>query len=125
MGGGERLLDAAKLVARDAVRDGCIVRWTEWEKMPHLWMLTCKDWWQATKTVVLWAEACTELVGKGDGLKTEACLIGVDGSKTEIDIRKITSLKRDEIMSGMRKRVEAMKVWTGKKADKGIAKSQL
>lgn len=36
MGGGERLLDAAKVVARDAVRDGCVVRWTEWERMPHL-----------------------------------------------------------------------------------------
>jgi len=32
-----------KVVARDAVRDGCIVKWTEWERMPHLWVLTCKD----------------------------------------------------------------------------------
>lgn len=125
MGGGERLLDAAKVVARDAVRGGCKVKWTEWERMPHLWALTCKDWWQGRKAVELWAEACTELVEKGEGLDVAGFMFSLDGEATSIDVDCLTALTRSEMMSGMRKKVEAMKPWTGRKGVGRVTKSQL
>ncbi len=125
MGGGERLLDAAKVVARDAVRDGCIVQWTEWESMPHLWLQTCKDWWQAAKALELLAETCKELVEKDDGLKVEGSVFRLNGEKTDVEVNGLTTLARSEMMAGMRKKVEAMKVWTGGKRLGRVAKSQL
>ena len=125
MGAGERLLDAAKVVARDAVRDGCIVKWTEWERMPHLWVLTCKDWWQGRKAVELWAEACTELVEKEEGLDFEGSMFSLDGKAIRIEVGYLTALARSEMMSGMRKKVEAMKAWTGRKGVGWMTKSQL
>ena len=115
MGGGERLLDAAKVVARDAVRDGCIVKWTEWEMMPHLWVLTCKDRWQGRKAVELWAEACKELVKKEKCLNLEGFIYGLNREAIHIEVGCLTALTSSKMMIGMRKKVEAMKPWTGGK----------
>ncbi|KAI9812643.1 MAG: hypothetical protein M1827_004632 [Pycnora praestabilis] len=126
MGGGERLLDAAKVVARDAASDGCIVQWTEWERMPHQFVLMCRDWWQGEKAVTLWAENCIKLVGRGGkGLDHGGYRMRVDGMEMEINVEELTSLTRDDIMSGMRRTAEAMKVWTGERQGTSHMKAQL
>lgn len=125
MGGGERLLDAAKVVARDAIRDGSTVQWMEWENMPHLWVLICKDWWQATRAAVQWAKACTEMVQRGTELESGGWRFGVDGRETRVDVEAITTLTKTEVISHMRRSAEAMKVWTGAKAEGWVEKPQL
>ena len=125
MGGGERLLDATEVVALDATRDGCKVQWTEWDKIPHSWVLMCMNWWQAAKAMILWARACTELVERGKYSIGSSNFVHVDERETKVDIEGLTSLTRSDMMSGMQSKAEVMKIWTGGKKISRVTKSQL
>ena len=52
-------------------------------------------------------------------------MFGLDGEAISIEVGCLTALARSEIMSGMRKKVEAMKAWTGGKGVGRMTKSQL
>ncbi|KAI9877448.1 MAG: hypothetical protein M1830_003870 [Pleopsidium flavum] len=125
MGGGERLADAAKVVARDARKDGATVQWVEFESMPHQWVLMFKDWWQGREATKMWAEACRDLVARGKELESRGCIMGVDGREREVDVMTLADLTKEDVMGAMRAKAEGMKIWTGARAASKGAKSQL
>lgn len=73
----------------------------------------------------LWAEACTELVEKKEGMDVEGSMFGLDVAATRVEVGCLTALARTEMMSRMRKKVEAMKAWTGGKGVESKPKPQL
>ena len=128
MGGGEQQSDAAKAVAMTAMHDGCIVQWIEFANMPHEWAFFCKDWWQSQKTIELWAQACTDFVKRAKDLKTKGCVWDIYRKEQAIDIKKLSSLTRDQVVGHMQQKANRLKPWTGKKKIEGhvaAAKSQL
>ena len=125
MGGGERLLDAAKVVARDAANNGCRAQWVEWESMPHLWELMCKDWWQGNETMVQWAQACVKIAHEGSEFGTGGWQVSVDGEEKTVAVEALTTLTRDEMMNHMKRSADVLQVWTGTRVATGTTKSQL
>lgn len=62
---------------------------------------------------------------KEEGLDVKGSMFGLDGEAISIEVDCLTALARSEMMSSMRKKVEAMKAWTGGKGVGRMTKSQL
>lgn len=120
MGGGERLLDSAKIVARDIASEGGVVRWNEVEKMPHLF-LSFQDWWQAKQTVKMWAAACLAMP-KGSMKTSEGVILHVDQSEERVDVLSLTNLVKEDVLRAMRNKAAGMKAWTGSSSGSSQAK---
>jgi hypothetical protein len=115
VGGGERLLDSAKILVRDMLSEGNggRVQWVVMEKMPHLFT-TFQDWWQAKKTTELWVGACKAMV-KGDDFASGGMLYHVDQSEEVVELSTLTKLRKEDVLKAMREKAIRMKVWYGKK----------
>ena len=60
-GGGERLRDGARFLAKNAADQGVIVVWEEYEAMPHLWAILFPKWPHARLCWENCARACVLL----------------------------------------------------------------
>ena len=113
--GQERILDAAKIVAQTAARDGVPVLWNEYERMPHCWISFVPRMPHTTHCYRAWGEACRKL-GEGQEFRTRGRMIYIDSLKeTEVDTRNLISLSPEEAESRIRGKALQMKSWVGKR----------
>ncbi|MCJ1475798.1 hypothetical protein MMC13_004462 [Lambiella insularis] len=118
--GEERLSDAAKVVAQAAVRQGVIVQWEEYKRMPHNWPMLFPRWWQAARCLEHWAAACNLFSGASGLLQNRGESIDWDGRTKEVDVRNLTELTTATVIQCMKAKQETMKPWTGKGATKSM-----
>lgn len=119
-GGGERLLDGAKMVAQRAANDGVVVRWKEYECMPHIWPFVFPAWPQSRHCWGAWAGAC-KLLGSGKLVTSGSGIIKVGSlEEQEIDGRTLTSLTMAEVKACMEDHQKKAQPYTGKISQKSV-----
>lgn len=97
IGSAERNLDAARVVAQTAAKEGVVVLWDEYELMPHNWPMLCKSYPQASKCYETWAGMCSKL-GQGIVMKSTGTLTSWGDLKiTTVDVSQLTPLTREEV----------------------------
>jgi acetyl esterase/lipase len=112
-GGEERCSDPTKVVAQAAARQGVVVRWEQYEAMPHIWMMLVKNWWQSMMVGRHWAETCQSFA-TGKELESKGQLIDLGKGELEVDVMTLTDLSPEGAESLMNQRVVSMKPWIGK-----------
>ena len=115
IGGGERCSDSARVVAQAAARQGVMVKWEEYEAMPHIWVMLVKRWWQSSTAIKHWAEAC-QTFASSKREKGTACVIGLDGKTRSLDLTALTQINPRKAESLIREEAAKMTPWTGPKA---------
>jgi len=104
----ERLLDSARLIAQTAARQGVVVRWEQFERMPHIWPMIFRFWPQTALAVRKWAKACADFVG-GKAGETSGMMVRLEGLREEkVDVQCLTDLTCEEMEMRMR---EAIRVY--------------
>ncbi|KAF2233958.1 hypothetical protein EV356DRAFT_502892 [Viridothelium virens] len=122
-GGGERLLDVAKVLARDVKDQSGFVEYVQYDGMPHLWPFVFKGWWQSRNVTGRWGEACVRLSRqslhhKSTELGDENCMavvVGVDGRTKSLEWKSFSTPVWKQIVELMETKAAAMKVYEGQK----------
>lgn len=115
--GEERLSDGVKVLAQTAATQGVTVRWEEFKAMPHNWPMLFLGWWQSTRCIEHWAEACV-LFSHGEHIGNRAEEVDTEGQVKEVDIRELTELGPQEAEKFMRAKQASSRPWTGGQAVK-------
>ncbi|KAI9683715.1 MAG: hypothetical protein M1822_005905 [Bathelium mastoideum] len=115
VGGGERLIDAARILARDVKNTGGWVQWTEYEQMPHLWPMAFKNWWQSKDAMKRWADACSRMWnGQVNGTREiEAKVLTVSGEEKAFGWDDTAAPDHERVLDILKKTAATMKVYTG------------
>ncbi|KAL8768876.1 MAG: hypothetical protein Q9203_004809 [Teloschistes exilis] len=120
LGGGERLLDGTRLVAQGAANDGVVVRWKEYECMPHIWPFVFPTWRQSRHCWEAWAKAC-KLLGSGWLVTSRATHIKKDSlEEQDIDGCALTSLSMAEARACMENHQKNARPYTGKNSQMSV-----
>ena len=117
VGGAEGVVDGARILARDVIACGGKVEWREYERMPHLWALVFKGWWQSRDVMERWASACAERAGEGfqEQARDKAHVLGVDGKEQDLDWAEIGAPGHREVLEQLEKAAAGMEVYEGQK----------
>ncbi|KAI9658027.1 MAG: hypothetical protein M1821_002687 [Bathelium mastoideum] len=115
VGGGERLIDAARILARDVKNTGGWVQWAEYEQMPHLWPMAFKNWWQSNDAMKRWADACSSMwSGQVNGTgEIEAKILTVSGEEKAFEWDDTAAPDHESVLDTLKKTAATMKVYTG------------
>jgi len=117
----ERLLDSARLIAQTAARQGVVVRWEQFERMPHIWPMIFRFWPQTGLAVRKWAKACADFAGGRIG-ETKGTTVRVEGLREEsVDVTNLTDFTCGEAEKRMRDAIERYQAF----AREHIAKAKL
>lgn len=121
VGSKEGVVDAVKVLARQAARQGVEVLWDEYELMPHSWPMILPEYPQSMGCYQMWAEACVKFVaggGKGER-ESKGYFTHFEDMRTEsIDVGAMTTLTMKQVRSMTRMRQASIQPWTGKAATK-------
>lgn len=114
----ERLLDSAKVIARNAAQQGVVVRWDGFEMMPHTWPMLFKSWPQTEICCQRVARACIDF-SAGDPGFSRSITIHIDGSETQNGTPdQLTDLDMAYVHKAMKAKQAEMKVFTGAESAK-------
>ena len=114
IGSAECNLDATRVVAQTAARQGVIVIWDEYELMPHNWPMVLKMYPQTSRCYQSWAEACTKFVRAEVIVITGTFISWGSLAITEIDVENLMSLTMEEVDRLVRSKQKLIELWTGK-----------
>lgn len=121
VGSKEGVVDAVKVLARQAARQGVEVLWDEYELMPHSWPMILPEYSQSMGCYRMWAEACVKFVaggGKGER-ESKGYFTHFEDMRTEsIDVGAMTTLTMKQVRSMTRMRQASIQPWTGKAVTK-------
>ena len=143
--GSERGIDGAKIVARTAIQQGVIVRWEEFEGMPHLWPFLFKGFKQARVCLEVWAAECIRFTEGERGsaksakvenarskseestrhgpikarITSEGKLHEFDGKITELNVGSLTDITIEKARKLMRQEASKLLPWTGTTTTQG------
>ena len=110
--GEERLADSGKVIVQTAARQGVVVRWEMYERMPHNWVLLFPKLWQSEAVLRRCAEVMVSTLG-GKEMESKGDIVKVDGERKQVDVKTLTRLTADEVEGLMRANTEHLKPWTG------------
>ncbi|KAL2054872.1 hypothetical protein ABVK25_004694 [Lepraria finkii] len=109
--GEEVASDGAKMVVQQAHSQGVRIRWREFERLPHVFMLLLGGLEHTKVAMAEWAEFCTGVVEDKDHLESGGELIGVrDLSRKEVDLECLTDMPRKAALVLMRRGMEKREV---------------
>ncbi|KAA8566775.1 hypothetical protein EYC84_009875 [Monilinia fructicola] len=116
--GTELLSDENKILAAKIARIGGVVRWEEYEMMPHCFALVLPHLEGADRCFESWAGFCREVVGvegledEGEGkpgIKTSGKTISAKSlNETEVDVAGLWEESDEEVLERMRERVRIL-----------------
>lgn len=110
--GQERLADSGKVIAQTAARQGVVVLWEMYERMPHNWIMMLPKLWQSEDCV----KRCAEMIRMmADNRVTESGgeFVTISGERKRIHVEQLTDLTADEVEELMRSNTKDLKPWTG------------
>lgn len=110
--GQERLADAGKVVAQTAARQGVVVLWDVYERMPHNWIMMFPKLWQAEDCVKRCGEVI-KMLTDGRVVETRGEMVTITGERKEVDVRQLTDLTADQVEGLMRAKTRHLKPWDG------------
>ncbi|CAL8582334.1 hypothetical protein XPA_008001 [Xanthoria parietina] len=103
VGGEEAPSDGIKITAQQAFGQGVPIRWIQFEKMPHVFMLLLGRLEHSKLAMKEWAEFCRIVVEQKDALRAGGEFIKVqDLSRHRVDLAKLTELSREDAILIMR-----------------------
>ncbi|MCJ1383156.1 hypothetical protein MMC17_006269 [Xylographa soralifera] len=102
--GEEASSDGVKVIVQQAFNQGVNVRWRQFEKLSHVFMILMGNLEHSRIALAEWADFCEEVTKDRNGLRGGAELIHVrDLSRKVVDIRKLTDLTRDSALVMMKR----------------------
>ena len=112
--GQERMIDAAKVVAKTAARAGVPVLWSEYDHMPHCWFLFVPPALPQVKLCIRsWGRICKEFT-EGQQWCTAGKAFGVeDLEPRNVNVRNLTDISPDESAARIKREAAEMEPWTG------------
>lgn len=112
--GQERTIDCAKIIANQAVRDGVVVHWEEYEGMPHTFMTFFPQWKQSNMCYERWVTFARKCV-EGEKLSTNGVVIGcADLKERYVDVEMLSKLTPRDASRLIEKRKKERSDWLGK-----------
>lgn len=117
VGGEEAPSDGIKITAQQAFGQGVPIRWKQFEKMPHVFMLLLGRLEHSKLAMKEWAEFCRIVVDQKDALRAGGEFIKVqDLSRHRVDLAKLTELSREDAIlimrNGMNQRTVVERTYT-------------
>ena len=113
--------DAVKILMQQFHKQGVVVRWREFQGLPHVFMLMMNALEHSRVAVAEWAEFCKETVRDSRMLGSSGEMLQVkDLKRTPVDLGLLTNLTREEGLVLMRRGRESRVVI--QRADKAKAK---
>ncbi len=113
--GQERIVDAVKVIAQTAFRQGVTVVFQEYEAMPHIFLWRCAESPQSQKCWSDWAEVCKALF-EGKAVASRGVLVKAKALQEEkLDIGDLTPMTVDDACGLMKDAVKNLTVFTGQK----------
>ena len=110
--GQERLADAGKVVAQTAARQGVVVLWDLYERMPHNWIMMFPKLWQAEDCISRCGEVI-KMLADDEVVGTKGEMVTITGERKEVDVRQLTDLTADQVEGLMRANTRHLKPWVG------------
>ena len=105
--GEEVASDGAKMVVQQAHSQGVEIRWRQFERLPHVFMLLLAGLEHTKVAMAELAEFCRGVVEHKDHLDPGGELIGVhDLSRKEVDLECLTDMTRKAALELMRRGME-------------------
>ena len=103
--GQERMSDETKAVAQQAHKDGVVVRFTEYQPMPHLFHVTLPQDTHSKLALENWAAACIDI--QRGSLQAESLLVTAEMEEIALKSDSLVPLRHSDILSTtMRRRDE-------------------
>ena len=110
--GQERLADSGKVIAQTAARQGVVVLWEMYERMPHNWIMMLPKLWQAENCVKRCAEFI-RMLAENRAAESGGEIVTIIGERKKVDVRQLTDLTADEVEGLMRTNTMHLKPWVG------------
>lgn len=113
--GDERAADSNRVIARQALSQGCRVVWEQYEIMPHIFMFLLEKFPHSALAFERWASFCRKCVEEGGGMKSRGSFVEVETlSAKEVDLRNLTTLTVEDARAYMRAEQATRRAWTDK-----------
>lgn len=110
--GQERLADSGKVIAQTAARQGVVVLWEMYERMPHNWIMMLPKLWQAENCIKRCAEVIRMLV-ENRPAESWGEIVTITGEREKVDVKHLSDLTADEVERLMRANMRHLKPWAG------------
>lgn len=110
--GQERLADCAKVIAQTAARQGVVVLWQMYERMPHCWITMFPQLKQSVECT----KRCAQVIGlfaANGAIESAGDVISTTGKTRKVDVKNLTPLTMDEVEEMMRANTKHLKPWVG------------
>jgi len=112
--GQERCVDTAAIIARQAARDGVVVRWEVYEGMCHIFMTIFSRWRQSVMIYNHWTEFANMCVESPQKLTTSGSVFAIEDLNDEtVDVENLTELSWSDARNLQIACIRERKVWTG------------
>ena len=106
--GEEIATDGAKVVAQQAHLQGVKIRWRQFERLPHCFMLFLPDLEHTKVAMEEWAGFCRAVVENGKEFLEPGgeLIIARDLSRKKVDLARLIDLTREDALRLMRRGME-------------------